>query len=51
MKPALTRRHFLLESYIGLGGLALVDLLAADAARADTDRVNPSAGRPPHLEA
>jgi hypothetical protein len=51
MKSALTRRHFLLESYIGLGGLALLDLLAADAARAATDKVNPLAARPPHLPA
>src|SRR5688572_19255835 len=49
MKPALTRRDFLLDSYIGLGGLALLDLLAADTARADTGRVNPLAARPQHL--
>src|SRR5260370_18295459 len=34
----MTRRKLLFDSYLGLGGLALMDLLAADSAQASTER-------------
>jgi len=44
-----SRRQFLFDSYLGLGALALADLLAADALSAATvDAVNPLAPRPQH---
>lgn len=47
---ALTRRHFLRSSAVGLGGLALTDLLARDT-RANTPAVDPLAPRAPHFPA
>jgi hypothetical protein len=44
----MTRRKLLFDSYLGLGGLALMDLLAADSARASNEAVNPMAPRLPH---
>ncbi len=44
----LSRRRFLTESYLGLGGLALVDMLAADAASAAPKLENPLAVKQPH---
>jgi hypothetical protein len=45
----MTRRRLLFDSYLGLGGLALVDLLAAEPARASTLAAdNPLAPKPPH---
>src|SRR6266436_6411147 len=45
----MTRRRLLFDSYLGLGGLALVDLLAAERARASTLAAdNPLAPKPPH---
>jgi hypothetical protein len=45
----MTRRRLLFDSYLGLGGLALVDLLAAERARASTlTPDNPLAPKPPH---
>jgi hypothetical protein len=41
---SISRRRFLFESYLGLGGLALADLMAADTA-------NPLAPRARHLKA
>src|SRR4029079_10444535 len=38
----------LFDSYLGLGGLALMDLLATDIARASNAPVNPMAPKPPH---
>ncbi|MGH9631054.1 MAG: DUF1501 domain-containing protein [Bryobacteraceae bacterium] len=44
-----TRRQLLFDSYLGLGALALVDLLAADQARAASAApVNPLAPKPQH---
>ncbi len=45
----MTRRQMLLDSYLGLGGLALLDMLAADSAKASEAPVNPMAPKPPHL--
>src|SRR5436190_18519297 len=33
----MTRRKLLFDSYLGLGGLALLDMLAADSAQASTE--------------
>src|SRR5919199_4942796 len=44
----MTRRKLLFDSYLGLGGLALFDLLAADSARASTGAANPMDPKPPH---
>ena len=51
MKP--TRREILFNSYLGLGSLALVDLLGAPAALAapTAGSVNPLAPKPQHLPA
>src|SRR5215831_10561844 len=48
-----TRRELLLKSYLGLGGLALFDLLASDPARAaDAESsANPLQVRSQHLPA
>ena len=47
-----SRRDFLSQSYLGLGGLALLDLLAADSARAATAKsAQPLALRSQHLPA
>ncbi|MDQ6704948.1 MAG: DUF1501 domain-containing protein [Acidobacteriota bacterium] len=43
----MTRRKLLFDSYLGLGGLALMDLLSADSAQAAD--ANPMAPKPPHL--
>ena len=43
MKP--TRREMLFKSYLGLGSLALADLLVA------SENTNPLAPKPPHLPA
>ena len=45
----MTRRDLLFRSYLGLGGLALMDLLVADSARASNEPVNPMAPKPPHF--
>src|SRR5260370_3968623 len=44
----MTRRKLLFDSYLGLGGLALMDMLAADSARASNEPANPMAPRSPH---
>ena len=44
----MTRRQLLFDSYIGLGGLALADLLAADSARAAGQPAGPMDPKPPH---
>jgi len=44
----MTRRKLLFDSYLGLGGLALMDLLAADSARGASDAANPMAPKSPH---
>src|SRR5437870_690160 len=44
----MTRRKLLFDSYLGLGGLALVDMLAAESARASNEPANPMAPKPPH---
>jgi hypothetical protein len=47
-----SRRDFLAESYLGLGGLALLDLLASDSARAATGKsAQPLALRNQHIPA
>ena len=47
-----TRRQLLFDSYLGLGGLALLDLLAADKGRAaTTETPNPLKPRPQHHRA
>src|SRR5438105_11099598 len=43
---SITRRQLLFDSYIGLGGLALADLLAAEPV--SPMPVNPMAPKPPH---
>ena len=43
-----SRRRFLTESYLGLGGLALVDMLAADSASAAPTLESPLAAKQPH---
>ena len=45
----MTRRQILLDSYLGLGGLALLDMLAADTAKASEAPANPMAPKPPHI--
>ncbi len=45
----MTRRTLLFDSYLGLGGLALMDLLSADSALASNDPTNPMAPKTPHL--
>src|SRR5258708_3189549 len=42
----ISRRRLLFESYLGLAGLALADLLTAETGAA----ANPLAPRPPHLK-
>ena len=55
--PGPSRRQFLRDSYLGLGGLALLDVLAADVARAGTDgrggetSEDPLRVRPQHIPA
>jgi hypothetical protein len=44
----LTRRHFLRNTSLGIGGLALAQLLAGDGHANQPDPVNPLAPRPPH---
>ena len=48
--PLLSRRDFLRESYVGLGGLALLDLLSADLSAASNPQ-NLLIPKPPHLPA
>ena len=43
-----SRRDFLFQSYLGLGGIALIDLLSQDARAATTPLVDPLAPQPPH---
>jgi hypothetical protein len=44
-----TRRQFLFDSYLGLGSLALFDLLGAEASQADASvATNPLSPRPQH---
>lgn len=48
----ITRRHFFRDCRVGIGGLALGSLLAADAAQAapqDGQQSHPLAPRPPHF--
>ena len=47
-QPTQSRRDFLFQSYLGLGGIALIDLLAQDIA-ADTSATNPLTPKPPHF--
>src|SRR6266545_4309131 len=44
----MTRRKLLFDSYLGLGSLALLDVMAAEGARASTGPANPMAPKPPH---
>src|SRR5688572_10850106 len=44
---AVTRRHFFRDCTVGLGAIALADLLARDRARADQPK-NPLAPKKPH---
>ena len=50
-RRALSRRRFLSESYLGLGGLALLDMLAADSAAAAPKLERPLAVKPQHRPA
>src|SRR5437763_6202599 len=45
---SMTRRQLLFDSYIGLGGLALADLLAAESVRAADDRAGAMSPKLPH---
>ena len=45
----MTRRNLLFDSYLGLGSLALMKLLAADTAQASEGSINPMAPKAPHL--
>ena len=47
--PLASRRDFLFQSYLGLGGLALMDLLAQDVSAADEPIPSPLAPKPAHL--
>jgi hypothetical protein len=44
-----SRRDFLFQSYLGLGGIALMDLLAQDVSAADVPAAHPLAPKPPHF--
>ena len=44
-----SRREILFNSYLGLGGIALIDLLARDVGAANVSASNPLAPKPPHL--
>src|SRR4051794_4650167 len=44
----MTRRDLLFNSYLGLGGLALADLLATEANASTGGPVSPMAPKPPH---
>src|SRR6266702_4730888 len=44
----MTRRKLLFDSYLGFGGLALLDMLAADSAQASNEPASPMAPKPPH---
>ncbi len=50
-KVLLSRRDMLFKSYLGVGGLALMDLLAHDLAAAPSEAGGPLAPRPPHFPA
>src|SRR5260370_4700664 len=50
-KPPLSRREMLFGSYLGLGGLALMDLLASDLGAAIVGSPGMLAPKPPHLPA
>ncbi len=50
-RRALSRRRFLSESYLGLGGLALLDMLAAESAPAAPQLEHPLAVKPRHRPA
>src|ERR1700730_9793356 len=47
----MTRRDLLFESYLGLGGLALLDLLDPAPLQAGNATANPMAPKPPHFPA
>src|SRR5437879_4899730 len=50
--PSLSRRNFLIESHLGLGALALFDLLAADLLASDSgSEKSPLAPRPQQVRA
>jgi len=51
MSPLPSRREFLKNSYLGLGSLALMDLLAGDAGALADSAENPLLPRPAHLPA
>ena len=52
MTKKISRRDLLYRSYLGLGGLAFLDLLTTDAARgAEAAQANPLEVRPQHLPA
>ena len=50
-RRVVSRRGFLLGSYLGLGGLALLDALQVDSASAAAASAAPLAMKPPHLPA
>src|SRR4051812_17642003 len=47
----MTRRHFLRDCQVGLGGLALATLLGEKATGNERAAANPLAPRPPHFRA
>jgi len=47
----MTRRDLLFKSYLGLGGLALLDLLEPAPLQAGIAGANPMAPKPPHFPA
>ena len=51
MSPLPSRRVFLKNSYLGLGSLALMDLLAGDGGASAASSENPLAPKPTHLPA
>ena len=51
MNPVSSRREFLKNSYLGLGGVALMDLMAADLGASVSSAANPLLPKPVHLPA
>ena len=49
MKETTSRRDFLFQSYLGLGGIALLDLLARDPQASPLSGLNSLAPKTPHL--
>ena len=51
INPVSSRREFLKNSYLGLGGVALMDLMAADLGASVSSAANPLLPKPVHLPA